>query len=222
MTPTVITVGADTKTTIRKNYINQTGKHLEVTSITTCKFGYTNGIYYVLAGTPDSECRVYATEACQLEKGIDAVAAKYSWRMNYALNTLWNNIRLKDSQYYRNRITESAITFFAFENGKPRAIGITFLPISNNPLEKAHFKIATIDLTPPSSWPMGQYTDIQDKVLNSATWRNKAAKNVIVDLIEEQRRHDPDIIGKPYDVLEVTAKGVRWLTPDRPGRISLK
>lgn len=223
ITPNAITAGADTKTTHRKVYIDKTGKHLEVTSETTCKFGYTNGIYYVLAGAPDSISRLYASEACHFERGIDAVAKKYMQQMSNALIAYWNIIRLKDSGFYRNNIKESDLTFFAFENGKPRAWAINFLPLSNNPTDNAKFQLFYADISKLSKvWPMGQYTEIQKEVLDSTTWKNKMPKDVILRLIEKQRHFDPDIIGKPYDVIEVTAKGARWLTPDRPGRISLK
>ena len=231
-TPKEIVVGADSLITGTQVSFGNLGQRIVTrTKSYTCKIVRVRNRAFSVAGFIGDETGrlgvlAIGADALRRHSSVAASADAFAKTVKEPLRQRLERQRGIDIQTYRLNTTDEETggtkaslegNFFAIENGVP-IVEYRGLKITNPESEPVALTVVPIRV-PNEQFPKsvtamaGIYKEIQAYRSNGLFWQqygNVTGIRMLIEIMEKSR----DEVGGPIDILRVTSKGIKWMSPE--------
>ena len=219
-TPTTLVLGADSLT-----HTLDEDKYWSV-----CKINVSNGVFWAAAGATANPAMNYSLnalvdKAMAGSSSLDARTAAFEAALIPQLAEVANAIRMENPSWYERHAEGLALTrvlFGAFENGASRLRLREFVTKANPSADRVDVSVTRTDCPGPSCansriFFLGQYEFASKVAGDLLTAPTTGLAEGVRRSIEAEIAHNPDHVGPPVSIVEITKDGANWIDKGKCG-----
>jgi hypothetical protein len=165
------------------------------------KIHVTNSVYYAIAGKDDvlltSTAEFYLKKKLPLDQKLKGFTDSMSRRYGIILQFLLQNDKQEYNKWIKENLAE--LSFFGYSNNKAFIETFAFVPYQGGVL------VQNAKDTELRRLGLHEHDYVASNGVDLTAY-----KQVIIDMIDNERKFHKERIAKPYDFLTLSTKGAKW------------